>query len=75
MNKPFLLIAGDNNMYPASGAGDWINCFSTYEEAEAHVRERKIKGLYGVKIVYDIDNVGRTKCDWYEIVDLREWTE
>jgi hypothetical protein len=32
MNKPYLLIAGD--YYPSGDTGDWIGCFSTYEEAK-----------------------------------------
>ena len=32
MNKPYLLIAGEN-FYPSDGTGDWVGCFSTYEEA------------------------------------------
>ena len=36
MNKPYLLIAGEN-FYPSRDTGDWIGCFSTYEEAKAQV--------------------------------------
>lgn len=32
MNKPFLLIAGDQ-YYPSAGTGDWRGCFKTYKEA------------------------------------------
>lgn len=56
MNKPFLLIAGDN-YYPDAGTGDWVECFTTREEALI-IAEEKI----------------RNGCDWYKIVDLREWT-
>jgi|LakMenEpi05Aug10_1017310.scaffolds.fasta_scaffold07305_2 hypothetical protein len=35
MNKPYLLIAGD--YYPSGDTGDWIGCFSTYEEAKEQV--------------------------------------
>lgn len=59
MTKPYLLIAGDN-YYPSSDTGDWVGCFSTLEEAKAQV-EAKNGRAWG--------------CDWYEIVDLREWTE
>ena len=37
MNKPFLLIAGDN-YYPHQDTGDWRGCFETYELAEAHLK-------------------------------------
>ena len=66
MNKPYLLIAGDN-YYPDGDTGDWVGCFSTYEEAKAQVEPRKTNG-------YTVN--GRDwGCDWYEIIDLREWTE
>jgi hypothetical protein len=66
MNKPYLLIAGDD-YYPSSDTRDWVGCFSTYEEAKAQVEPRKTNG-------YTVNGRARG-CDWYEIVDLREWTE
>jgi hypothetical protein len=64
MNKPYLLIAGEN-FYPSRDTGDWVGCFSTYEEAKAQVEPKKTKG-------YTVN--GRDwGCDWYEIVDLRDW--
>lgn len=66
MTKPYLLIAGDC-YYPSAGTSDWVGCFSTYEEAKAQVELKKPSG-------YTI-NGGDWGCDWYEIVDLREWTE
>jgi len=54
MNKPYLLIAGWYH-YPSSRTGDWRGTYSTYEEAEAALKN--------------------IKYDWYEIVDLRLWTE
>jgi hypothetical protein len=57
MNKPFLLIAGFN-YYPSSGTEDWRGTYSTYEEAEAALKD------------IECDDY-----DWYEIVDLREWTQ
>lgn len=38
MNKPYLLIAGDN-YYPSSGTEDWRGTYSTYEEAEAALKD------------------------------------
>jgi hypothetical protein len=38
MNKPFLLIAGFN-YYPSSGTEDWKGTYSTYEEAEAALKD------------------------------------
>lgn len=66
MNKPYLLIAGDY-YYPSPHTGDWVGCFSTYEEAKAQVEPKKTKG-------YTV-NGWEWGYDWYEIVDLREWTE
>ena len=37
MNKPYLLIAGDN-LYPSDGTGDWIKCYESVAEA----REKKL---------------------------------
>jgi hypothetical protein len=54
MNKTYLLIAGWYH-YPSSRTGDWRGTYSTYEEAEAALKN--------------------IKYDWYEIVDLRLWTE
>ena len=62
--KPFLLIAGDW-YYPASGIGNWIDTFSSKEEAL-----QKIKPYKYDDSIYEINGV---RCEWYEIVDLREW--
>lgn len=67
MKKPFLLIAGPN-YYPAAGTNDWKNCYETYEEA---MKQVKSMGKGG-DIYYEVDN---ETCGWYEIVDLRNWTE
>ena len=81
MQRPYLLIAGDS-YYPSSGAGDWLGCFETKEKALAGIKDTSTNLLYdkGVKKgqikakieSYEID--GR-KYDWYDIVDLRDWTE
>ena len=63
MNKPYLLIAGEN-CYPSRDTGDWVGCFSTYEEAKAQVEPKTIG--------YTVN--GRDwGCGWYKIVDLRDW--
>lgn len=36
MNKPFLLIVGDQ-YYPSSGTGDWRGCFETIAEAKINL--------------------------------------
>ena len=84
--KTYLLIAGDN-YYPSADTGDWIGCFSTYEEAKAQVevKERhdyytkgknkgEIKSTHRDYIVKG-GTYGDMSCDWYDIVDLRKWTE
>lgn len=55
MQKPFLLIAGEN-YYPSSGTGDWVDRFTTKEEAEVAFQELKEKNAW---------------YDWHTIVDLR----
>jgi hypothetical protein len=70
MNKPFLLTVGDH-YYPESGAGDWVGCFSSYEEAMAQIKLDNY-GAYtrSGKLIGE----GREKeFDWYEIIDLRKW--
>ena len=84
--KTYLLIAGDN-YYPSADTGDWVGCFSTYEEAKAQVevKERhdyytkgknkgEIKSTHRDYIVKG-GTYGDMSCDWYDIVDLRKWTE
>lgn len=81
MTKPYLLIAG-GAYYPSAGTGDWIDCYSTAEEAKEQIEyidhlqfftKGKMKGqLKSNHITYKIE--GRV-FDWYEIIDLREWTE
>lgn len=59
----YLLIAG-SNYYPSAGVSDWIRTFSTYEEALAAVsQDSNMK----YKICDD-------EYDWYEIVNLDDWT-
>lgn len=69
MNKPFLLIAGWD-YYPIRGTGDWVGCFASYEEAEKMIE--KVDGCY-IKI--PIKKINNDTVDWYEIIDLREWTQ
>lgn len=85
MNKPYLLIAGDN-CYPQGDTSDWISCFSTYEEAREQVElitnhdyytRGKNKGeIKSTRTTYVVKGgeYGTRNCDWYEIVDLRKWT-
>lgn len=59
--KPFLLIAGDN-YYPSAYTDDWIESYTTYQDAKNAV------SLSGDKII-----INNRKYDWFDIVDLREW--
>jgi hypothetical protein len=85
MKKPFLLIAGDA-YYPSSGTGDWIGCFETQKEAEEQVdvvehhtyytkgkNKGEIKSTHKTYVVKG-GTYGDRNCDWYEIVDLLDWT-
>ncbi len=74
MNRPYLLIAGDY-YYPSCDTGDWIGCFSTYQEAL-----EQVEFVVSSASQFDRYNVkggkyGARECDWYEIVDLRGWTQ
>lgn len=63
MNKPFLLLAGENH-YPSFETGDWQGRYKTYEEAESQINtiEDECGKYFKIKdVVYD----------WYKIVDLR----
>lgn len=85
MKKPFLLIAGEG-YYPSSGTGDWIGCYETQKEAEEQVKfieyhtyytkgkkQGQIKETY---TTYEVNGkYGVRKCDWYDVVDLRDWVE
>jgi hypothetical protein len=62
MNKPYLLIAGDN-YYPSAGSGDWIACFETKEAAEDYFKSSQEKLNSGQRF------------DWHRVVDLRDWAE
>jgi hypothetical protein len=85
MKKPYLLTAGDG-YYPTSGTGDWIGCYETAEEALEQVEYKEFHQYYlKGKNKGEIKSTHKTyvvkgefrdmKCDWYEIIDLRDWTE
>ena len=38
--KPYLLIRNED-FYPSGGTGDWIQTFSTREEAEQYIKDKK----------------------------------
>jgi len=79
--KRFLLIAG-NNYYPEAYTGNWIGCFLTYEEAASKVTlvEHKRIITHGKRkgqeeITGKSHQINGRNYDWWDIVDLREWTE
>jgi hypothetical protein len=85
MTKPFLLIAG-SGYYPESGTGDWVACYETCEEARSQVeflefptyfQSGKRKGeVKSIHTTYKVSGGSYIKnCDWFEIVDLRDWAE
>ena len=65
--KRYLLIAG-KFYYPGKATSDWIGVYETYEEAEAQVKRSPGSFNYKVKGHEWGDN-------WYEIVDLKDWTK
>lgn len=69
MNKPFLLIAGDD-YYPQNGIHDWVGRFKTYEEAEDIVEKTYSKPGKAYAVYYKVN--GRN-VDWYKIVNLETW--
>ena len=85
MRKPFLLIAGDG-YYPSSGTGDWIGCYETEKEAREQVEFKETYQYYSKgKNKGEIKSTHTTyvakggeydrNCDWYEVIDLRDWAE
>lgn len=67
MKKPYLLIAGDT-YYPDKGTGNWIGCYETLEDIKNVIVKNEYSGYYTI-------NGSEDEYEWYEIVDLREWTE
>ena len=86
MRKPFLLTAGDH-YYPSSGTGDWIGCYETEKEALEQVEFKEIHDYYSkgknkgeiksTRTTYVVKggDYGDRKCDWYDVIDLRDWAE
>jgi len=54
-----FLLIAGDKYYPQYGVGDWVGCYETIEDAE--------------KACLEYQKV--RKPDWYEIVDLRGWTD
>ena len=86
MRKPFLLTAGDH-YYPSSGTGDWIECYETEKEALEQIEFKEIHDYYSKgKNKGEIKSTRTTyvvkggeysdrNCDWYDVIDLRDWAE
>ena len=85
MRKPFLLTAGDC-YYPQSGTENWIGCYETEKDALEQIEFKEIHDYYSKgKNKGEIKSTRTTyvvkggeydrRCDWYEIIDLRDWTE
>ena len=66
--KRYLLIAG-HDYYPGAGTSNWVDSYDSYEEA-LNMVETMGENNYG-RCGYTI---GDMPCDWYEIVDLNEWS-
>jgi len=77
MNKPYLLIAGDQ-YYPSAYTGDWIACFATYEEAKQEVIDVVVPKYHNKKFgsgMVSKYSIRGAEYDWYEIVNLLDWCE
>ena len=77
--KYFLLLAG-YHYYPQSCTDDWRGCFQTEQEARDQVKEVENKRTItrgkrkGEEEVVSVSyQIGDSKYDWFEIVDLRKW--
>lgn len=78
--KYYLLIAGIG-YYPDLGTGDWVDTFSSEEEAKKALRYTESGEVYtrgykkGQKIRQweYLKNGNWHKCDWHEIVNLQDW--
>lgn len=68
--KPYLLIAGEN-YYPSAGTGDWINTFTSYEEALAVIET--VTSVGRRQKTYNRYKINNIHYDWYEIIDLKTW--
>lgn len=68
-------MAGDNH-YPEGGTSDWIGCYETMEEAQSKITTIKnVQVIKGNEVVNYYYEIGTRTCDWYEIEDLRDWTD
>jgi hypothetical protein len=73
MNKPFLLMVG-NDYYPARGTGDWIGCYSSVEVAKSKIIISEDKWC-PVKLNEPNSKYHNDEFNWYDIIDLRQWSE
>jgi hypothetical protein len=74
MNKPFLLIVG-NDYYPARSTGDWIGCYSSYEEAKSKIIIFGNDEWWYGKLNEPNSKNHNDEFNWYDIIDLRQWCE
>ena len=50
-----------------TSTGDWVACYETEEEAREEVKEND-----GATFKFEVKG---ERYDWYDIIDLRDWTE
>lgn len=53
---------------PESSTEEWVRCYETEEAAEGAVTKVHKHG----KDLYEVDD---QQYDWYDIINLRHWTE
>jgi hypothetical protein len=79
MQKYFLLMAGDN-YYPGPGTYNWIDTYSSYDEALSKVSiiDHKRVITKGNKkgqqeLMYQSYKINDKNYDWFEIINLQDW--
>lgn len=70
MKKPFLLLAGHMEA-PESSTEEWIRCYETEQDAEdAVTKVHKYD-----QDLYEVEGQEGQQYDWFDIIDLRLWTD
>jgi hypothetical protein len=78
--KRYLLTAG-YQYYPQSGDNDWVGMFDTAEEAERLIQRETVHEYFSrgprkgqVKSYKEVLKILDREIDWYEIIDLQNWS-
>ena len=78
--KRYLLTAGDG-YYPQSGDADWVDMFETRQEAENLIQRETVHEYFSrgprkgqIKSSSEKTTIRGRQVDWYEIIDLENWS-